>query len=142
MAYATLDDAKTKYGENYVLTSVTRDDEPDLAAFDTALDTATSTIDSYVGSRYPIPLDPVPSIVAGYCIDIAIYLASSTAGTHTDEKRLRYEDAIDWLKAVAAGKAIISVLNDDGVGIDKDEVLPVMKASPRLFTRRTMRGLV
>lgn len=142
-AYATKDDAFDKYGEDYVLTSVTRDSKPDLKAFSRALTNATSEIDSYVGARYTVPLvAPVPDIIVGYCVDIAIYKSSADPGTHTDEKRRRYDDAVEWLTKVAKGTVSILTLNAAGEEVDEDDTdMPIMKASPRLFSRRTQRGL-
>lgn len=151
MSYASVQDAKDQYGEDYVLTSVSRDDTPDLNAFAKALDEATSEIDSYIGGRYTVPLTNVPSVVKRRCVDMAIYIASADAGTYTDEKRKRYDDAIDWLTMVANGKAVLvfPVVEDgDGAVIDPggtdegDTDLPIVLAEPRLFTRCKMRGLL
>ncbi len=139
MAYATVEDAKEAYGENYVLTSVTREDTPDEAALTRHLAKASSEIDSYLGAQYDVPLEEPPEIVVQYCVDIGIYRASADAGTGTDEKRLRYEDALDWLKLVAKGTVVLDV---DGDGeTDGGNQLPEISAPARLFSRSKMAGL-
>ena len=143
--YADYDYAVDKYGEDYVLTSVTRDSKPDKKAFHKALVNATSFIDSHVAPRYPgvVPLSNPPDIIRGYCVDIAIYQASADPGTHTEEKRSRFDDAVAWLEKVAAGKVAIMTLESDGSEVDAgDTDMPVMKASPRLFSRHKLRGLL
>lgn len=138
--YATRDDAIALYDEVYVNTSVTRDDEPDLAAFDEALQAASDEVDGYLGGRYDLPLPtPFPRSIIRHVIDMAIYIASSDAGTYTDEKRKRYEDALDWLKLVALGTVILPP--PEGAPDPTDVDLPVLAAEERLFTRTRMNGL-
>lgn len=142
--YADYDYAVDKYGEDYVLTSVTRDSKPDKKAFYKALVNATSFIDSHVAPRYPgvVPLANPPDIIRGYCVDIAIYNASAEPGTATDEKRKRFDDAVEWLEKVGAGKVAIMTLEPDGSESDAgDTNMPIMNAQPRLFTRHTTRGM-
>ena len=140
MAYATIEDAKTMYGEELILTSVTRADTPDEEAFTVALTKATSEIDSYARAQYTTPLSPVPDIVQRYCIDIAIYTASADAGTTTVEKRTRYEDALKWLKLLAAGTVTLD-LDDDGEADNVGGGLPEISGPDRVFSRTSMRGL-
>lgn len=146
MAYATLKNAKDLYGETYVLTSVDRDadGEPDWQAFTKALNQASSEMDSYLGARYDVPVDPIPSVVNRYCIDIAIFLCSADASTGTDSKRQRYEDAIKWLTNVAKGVVTLGLETEDEP--DGENPIPQLDvdtdAGSRLFTRTKMRGLI
>lgn len=142
MAYAVIQDAIDLYGENYVLIAADRDlnGVADEAAMAKAFAHASSEIDSYVCTRYTVPLTTVPEIITRLCIDIALYQASSgPGGGLTDEKRTRYEDAIRWLKDVAKGVASLGVLDASGdSGVDAPEV---SYGNGRLFTRTTMGGL-
>lgn len=139
MSYAVFQDALDLYGRDYVLTSIDRDDDgtPDLTSLTAALDQAASEIDSYLRSRYPVPLSPVPSLVKRYAIDIALYLCSPDAASATDEKRRRYEDAIRWLEKVAEGKLSLGAEEPT-----VDSSTPQLSYSPRLFSRSSMRGLL
>lgn len=140
--YASIDEAIAQYGEDYILTSVTREAKPDKNAFTAALLRATSEIDSYIGPRYVVPLAIVPEIVKIRCIDMAVYHASADPGTATEEKRKRYDDCIDWLTKVAKGLVAIMTLQGSGVETDSgDTNLPIMRAQVRLFTRDTTRGM-
>jgi len=70
-----------------------------------ALDDASAEIDGYAGSRYLLPLAPVPGIVPILCCDIARYrLQVNTAGEQVKE---RYEAALKFLRTVANGNVKI-----------------------------------
>lgn len=141
MPYADLDDATDLYGEDYVLSSVDRDDDgnPDVEALRAALGQASSEMDSYLGVRFTVPIAPVPQLLVRYCVDIAIYQLAPDAGSYTDEKRRRYEDAIRWLQAVAAGKAALPVTPPTE---DTQQPVPEMVSSTRLFTRTKLGGVL
>lgn len=106
MAYATVTDATSRYGEDYITTSCDRDNDGDLdaAAFEQALEDATDFIDSYLIGRYTLPLDEVPNVFVKFCVDIAVFFVSETAGTMTNEKRDRMARATTWLEQVGEGK--------------------------------------
>lgn len=135
MSYATLNDATQLYGEDYVLTSVVRiEGEPDTDSFTRALAKASSEIDSYLSTRYDVPIDPVPPLLVQYTVDIAIYRCSSAPGAGlSEEKRVRYDDALKWLRDVSKGVA--------GLGLDEPEDnhehLPQLASTneERLFSR-------
>lgn len=138
MAYATYQDAIELYGADYVLTSVARSGVDDVAALTKALVNASSEIDSYIAQQQAVPLvEPYPQIVSQHCIDIAIYRASE-AGSVTDEKRLRYEDAIRWLRDVAKG--LIS-LTTPGETTAPTWGIVETTGPQRAFSRASMRRL-
>ena len=93
MAYAVTQDAIDLYGEDYVLTSVDRDEDgdADVTAFTDALTQAQSELDSYIGIVFDLPLITVPSVLARFTIDVAIYISSANPAEMTDEKKDRYE---------------------------------------------------
>jgi phage gp36-like protein len=147
MAYAVYQDAVDQYGEAYVLSSVTALDPDDgtpvpeaTAAFNKAAAKASSEMDSYLGVVYSTPVTPVADILVRFCVDISLYLASIDAGSGTDEKRRRYEDALAWLKRIADGKAVL-VTDGEEAEAPVNEHLPVLSAPARLFSRSTMGGL-
>ncbi len=143
MSYALLQDAIDIYGETFVLASITAttldDDDvatPDTIALDNAFAKASSEMDSYLGVQYDTPISPVPDILERYCVDMGIYLASVDAGTGTDEKRLRYDDALKWLRAVAKGDAVLV-----GADAPEEEHLPEISGPTRAFSRSKMGSL-
>lgn len=138
--YATLTNATDLYGDAYVETSVSRDEgTSDLTtAFEKGIAAATSEMDSYLATRYTVPLEePVPQIVNRFCVDIAIYICSADAGVLTDEKTKRYERAIAWLKDVAKAVANLPI---EPPSTDAEH-LPQFATQTRLFTRTKMAGL-
>ena len=84
---------------------------------DEHLDEATAVIDSYLRSRYAVPLaSPYPSEVVRCCVALAAYSLISWRGydpARTNETvRQRHEDALLWLRDVSAGRAALSVSAD------------------------------
>ena len=138
--YATAADIQERYGEETYLLSFDRlsDGSIDADAVTKALTAATSEINSYVGARYDLPLATVPDILVQYACDIAIYRGSDQAKTLTKEKRKRYEDARDWLKLVAAGKATLG-LDEEPVSVGGGPQL--ITDNDRTWTRGKTRGI-
>jgi len=104
--YATAIDIERIYGR-YLLDAVADRDTSgiqDQDAIESALITATDEINAYIGSRYSVPLNPVPPYIRQMCVDIAVYRLALDVGPRTDEMRLRYDDHIKYLKDVAAGR--------------------------------------
>lgn len=71
----------------------------------TAIKDAQSEIDSYLASRYSVPLATPPAVVARFAGDIARYCLHGNNADDTVQKR--YDTAIAFLKNVAAGKATL-----------------------------------
>jgi phage gp36-like protein len=76
-----------------------------LAVIELAIIDAQSEVDSYLSARYNTPLNPAPGVIARYTGDVARYLLYEDHAT--EEVRRRYEDALVFLRAVAAGKAAV-----------------------------------
>jgi phage gp36-like protein len=121
MAYATRADVEEIYGANLLLVLADRDgdgtlDTEEEGIADAALDMATSQIDMYIGSRYVVPLDPVPEYIKVVCIDIAVYRMAHEHAPRTQEMRLRYEDAMRYLEGVAKGTIAVEGATEDTAG--------------------------
>lgn len=97
MIYATHADIIAAYGED-ALWVADRDDDAlvDEGVTAAALEGASAEIDAYLAARYPLPLAEAPLVLRRPCVDIAVYRLSGDGGALTDEKRRRYEDAIDF----------------------------------------------
>lgn len=63
---------------------------------------AASLIAGYIGARYALPLLSVPDVVKGWTLDITRYRLWDKAAP--DEVRRRYEDTLQQLRDLAAGK--------------------------------------
>jgi phage gp36-like protein len=107
MTYATLQTLVDQVGIDELTRSSDRDGDgvADVGVIDRALEDAAAEIDSYVGVKYKLPLNPVPAVVITHSGSIALYRMSLETATWTEEKRRRYDDALRWLRDVAKGLA-------------------------------------
>lgn len=140
MAYATVDDMIQMWGEIEVTRSSDRDGNgvPDVGVVSKALDDEAATIDSYLGVKYDLPIDPVPGVLATHNLAMALYRMSLDGGTLTKEKRVRYEDCLRWLRDVASGKASL-----DGTDQPATKLGGVRFFSePREYTRTKLGGIL
>lgn len=107
MSYATAADFIAAFGEPEATLLTNLDfptaTAPNLVSLNKGLDDATATIDAYVGTRYLLPLNPLPTVVNRYCLDIARYMLDRVRSR--EDVRLRYEDAIKFFTLVGQGKA-------------------------------------
>ena len=84
-------------------------DDENSGAVDTdvvaaVLSEASGAVDSYCRQRYAVPLQSSEQ-VKGLTLDIAVYLLYSRRDRVRDVVRQRYQDAVQFLKDVGAGKA-------------------------------------
>lgn len=108
-----------------------------------ALEDACAEVDGYLAKRYPVPLSAPPKVIVKYTKDIAVYNLVSRMGIGSGERednyRERYKSALKFLTMAAEGKVAL------GIGAE----LPDKQAqsgfrldgSPRLFSRRSTRGM-
>lgn len=131
MPYATQVDIIERYGEDvlYALADRNRDGTLDEEAISRALVDATAEIDSYLASRYPLPLSATPKIVVILCVDIALYRLSPDHVT--EERRKRYEDAVKMLRLISDGKVSLGIETQD-LPVQHSEIS--VQASSRIFT--------
>lgn len=104
MAYCTLADLVDRAGSSELLQVADRDLDgiADASVVAAAIDAAGVQIDAWLGTRYVLPLDPVPAIVRSWAVAIARYtLHRDGAPDHVvrDQK-----EAIAGLQAAAGGK--------------------------------------
>lgn len=106
MAYATSDDIVIIYGEEILNAVADRDrsGRRDEDAVTAALQAASDEIDTYLAARYDVPLVTPPPYIRQVCVDISVYRLALDIAPRTEEMRLRYMDAINYLKAVSEGK--------------------------------------
>lgn len=120
MPYATATDIETIYGRQ-ILDAVAdrsqtgQQDEDAVAA---ALQVSEDQINSYLGGRYKVPLEPVPPYIRQMCVDLTVYRLALDVAPRSEEMRLRYLDHIDYLKDVAAGKIDLPGIINTGSGDD------------------------
>jgi phage gp36-like protein len=107
MAYATLADLEAAFGvkELVVLADRDRDQVPDAPVVGRAIEDAEGEINSYLASRYILPLDPVPAQIRAITCDIARYRMD--AANPRQATKDRYEAALATLRDLSVGKATL-----------------------------------
>lgn len=123
MAYATRFDLEARFNpEEIAMLEQTVGEGGVLMA----LRDASSEADSYVATRYSLPLPGIPKPLTLATCDIARFLMYKDRPT--EEVKYRYEQAISWLKSVASGKATLTfdpALTADQAKKNNDPVTPV-----------------
>lgn len=105
MDYCTSAQLITRFGEQELIQLTDRDgsgviDDTVLAQ---AIGEASSEIDSYLRSRYPLPLLSTTNELARVAGDMARYRLYDDR--MIDIVETRYKQAVDWLKAISSGRA-------------------------------------
>lgn len=113
MTYASQQNLIDRFGEDELIQLTDRDNlgAIDAAVVARALADADAEINGYLSTRYTLPLSPVPAVLEKLACDIARYQLFENAVTEIVKER--YENAIRFLKDVAAGKVTLGV---DGNG--------------------------
>ncbi len=81
-----------------------------------ALADAAAEIDGYLVTRLALPLDPVPAVLLRIACDLARYHLYDDGAS--EAVRARYEDAVAFLKGVAAGRVGLGETGDGTAGDD------------------------
>mgnify|MGYP001018410175 CR=1 len=113
MTYASQQNLIDRFGEDELIQLTDRAslDAIDATVVARALADADAEINGYLSTRYTLPLSPVPAVLEKLACDIARYQLFENAVTEIVTER--YENAIRFLKDVAAGKVTLGV---DGNG--------------------------
>lgn len=139
MSYAALSDVQ-KLVDDDVLVQLTDDagaGTVDAALVAEHLDLASVEIDGYLGSRYSLPLSSAPAILTNFCVDIAVFNMYSRRQGPPEYWQKRYDNAVAFLKMVAAGKITLGAGDPDG---NAEKNTPQMSGPDRIFTRDGMKG--
>lgn len=135
MGYCLVQDMVDRYGQAELAQITDREHGTTLdeAIVLRAIADASSEMDSYLTSRYRLPLATVPDVLGVTCADIARYLLWKDQAS--EEVRKRYEDARAWLKDLAKGFASLNL------GVSQPPPSPAsFTANNRVFTRDSLRG--
>lgn len=143
MPYATVTDLVDRFGHGEMASLTDREGSGDNiidAVAEKVLSDASGVVDSYIGSRYEVPLKSPSEALKRYTCDIArsyLYDEHETEGV----KRL-VEQAFDWLQGVASGKVSIPgnvELRPEAVS-SATAGKPVIVSSPQRFDRSKTGG--
>lgn len=107
--YCTQDDLVKRYGADEILelTDRARSGQINTATVESAINDAKNEIDSYLATRYELPLVTVPALLNPVCSDIARYYLYEDRVTDHVEKR--YKDRIDYLVRVSKRTASLPI---------------------------------
>jgi phage gp36-like protein len=113
-AYATRDDVLARYEAETVDRVCWEKDTsaPDYTKLDRALEDSAAEIDSYVSTRFPVPVNPTPLILRNINIDLALYSAALTADKMFEELQRRADSWRKHLAMIAKGQAGLGVRED------------------------------
>lgn len=142
MPYSTLSDIKDQLDQARLiqLTDDERTGTVNESRVDKAISDADEEINGYVGSRYTVPLSPVPAIIRKYSVDLAIYNLYGRRDTVPEVRKDRYANAIKFLQQVALGKISLGPTDPDGNPPVSDAPEMSSDNPERIFTRDSMRG--
>jgi phage gp36-like protein len=108
-------------------------DEPDGAVVAEAIARADAEINAYLGTRYLVPLAPVPPVVKAWSMDLALYHLYSRRSVAPPVRRQKYEDTVAFLRQVAAGQAVVEGAGGEPPSINRD--LSEFTSAARVFRR-------
>lgn len=111
MTYATQADLTERFGsvELAQLTDRASGQVIDTAVLDRALADADAEINSYLATRYALPLATTPTVLVRLAADMARYRLFDDRVT--DAVRQRYQDAVSLLKRLASGEVRLDGAN-------------------------------
>lgn len=145
MRYASLADIQCRYSDDLIYTIADRDRDGvlDQTAIDTALDDATTEVDSYLIGRYArvMPFTPVPAMLVAMTARIAVYRLALAAGADAISESLRasYQADVSTLQRLQDGRQTLPVaLPSDGADVSVSAASgpaydPVVESSPAPF---------
>lgn len=138
MAYCTQNDLLTMIPLKE-LAELTADsgDTPDSQVVAEAIQRAAAEIDSYLGMRYTLPLNPVPDQVMGLSMDMTLYHLYSRRSVVPAVRLLKYDAAVAFLKLAAAEGAVLEQSGDTGQAETQIQAGAEFSSATRIFTRDT-----
>jgi len=117
------------------LTDDNQDGLADATILTEAIAQADAEIDGYLGSRYPVPVSPVPALLRQLSVAISIWRLYGRRGMTNERRRQDYEDAVAKLKALATGTMVLPATGGGEVATDASDQPEASRSSEdRTFT--------
>jgi phage gp36-like protein len=105
-----------------------------------AIAKADAIIDGYCAVKYSVPLSPVPAVIKGLSVDIAIKnLYARKVEEMPAARKDAYDNAISFLKDVSRGLVSLGV-DPEPEASSQGSPETNKTASDRIFTRESLRG--
>jgi phage gp36-like protein len=109
---------------------------PDSLIIAEAISKAEAEIDSYLGVKYVVPLSAPPARVKTLAVELAIYHLYSRRSVVPPVRQRNYEEAVAFLKQVAAGQIMIVGLQGELPTVTKE--VTDFTSAIRVFSRDTL----
>lgn len=108
MAYCSAEDLLKMISQSELAELTAESGEvPDSLIIAEAISKAEAEIDSYLGVKYVVPLSAPPARVKTLAVELAIYHLYSRRSVMPPVRQQNYEEAVAFLKQVAAGQVVI-----------------------------------
>jgi len=123
MAYCTQADVATRIGDDRLVSLADHDDDgaADTDVVQGAIGSAEALMDSFLGLRYEVPLDPVPQAATTCAVNLTVYFLQLGRDSVTEDVREQYRADLEWLRTVAAGRARLNAEeSDSAAGVHYD----------------------
>lgn len=145
--YVSRQEIIARQGDTFVTSQSDRDldGSGDLDAIAAAVVDAEAECDSYIATKYTLPLtgvtgpDNAPTALKRIVMDIAIYRLAREHDVLTEETTNRYNAAVRWLELVAKGT--VTLVDVGTVNVPLVGGLAYIDSGERLMSRRKLRGL-
>lgn len=110
MAYCTQGDLEDRYGEDRLVNYTDHDGDgtPDSDTVSAAIEDAQAEVDSYIQTRYDVPVSPVPDVLQLQTARLALYNLALQVDSVTEDIEAARKAAIKWLEGVAAGRVTLA----------------------------------
>lgn len=140
MAYCTVQDMQTRFGD-YELIQLTNPGGTDIDTLplDQAISDAAAEIEIYLGGRYSLPLDPVPTGLNRIACNMARYYLHDLDKPEPIETA--YKNAIDFLKRVAKGEISLGIATD-GSQAQQTESTAEIQSGGSVWSRNNSGGFI
>lgn len=142
MAYTSLDQLKSRYGEGFLISLTDRGEVAtgaiDTDAVDQAIVDADAMIDGYLKGRYVLPLADVPALVSSLSRAISLY--NLHIYDAPEKITADYEKALRQLKEIAQGVITLDVAGVEPDTSDTQGVLTTDRDRP--MTAQSLKGFI
>jgi phage gp36-like protein len=142
MAYSTQDDLLEQMAEDVLidLTDDAESGEVDAGVVTRAIAGGDALIDAHCQARYPLPLSPVPPVIRGCSVDLAIYNIYSRRPrvAMPETVKGRRDNAEKLLRLILDGKLTLGAETPAQVSMAQTVLT---SGNTRLFTRDSLEGM-
>ena len=135
MTYCNHEDVETRLGGDDLRALADHDGDAvaDSAVVDQAIASAEAVIDSYLGTKFSVPVSPVPDALRTRAINLAVYFLKLGRDSVTEDARRQYGDDVAWLREVVAGAVTLGIEPGPAESVGSPGVRS--ETRPRIFGR-------